>query len=890
MEDQTMLVEVYPLRVIIRPKNMNHRQVIRAFSAKYMRVDKYFDRRTNRVITNNVSGYVFFTKDRREIRFLRTMLDDFLAVLQLNGFVKDVDYRIIEKTIDVPLDGHYPRIKEGWNPRGEQQDVIDFCLGIGKGASMLYLGTGGGKMQENGTKVSTPDGWVNIEDVKVGDTIHDELGGTTEVIGVHPQGKVPIYRVHFRDGRYADVGKEHLWEVIDCRQRRSVRTTGQIMEYLGEGGYKGWADKVSRNKRLYLPLTKPVYYPEKQYDIHPYLLGVLLGDGSLATSTVTITTPDEYIANRIHELAPDGVIVRKAKDYYDTVSERQKCPHYRLIGVKDGCRSDMQDLLANLGLKGTHSHTKFIPEAYMYGSVEQRLELVRGLIDTGGYVNEQGSISFTTTSEKMANQVRTLIHSLGGMAKISKLQKYFRSSTGEKKAGKPSYNVNIRHPKPSLLTSLPKKKARCNDLNQYAEFMKLQIMRVEYLHEAEATCISVSNPSHLYLMDDYIVTHNTITSMFIIEKMKQRFVGVMRPQFIGKENKETKALDSGWLKDFDKSYDIDMRKEACTVQGSTQLQSIINICLEKGYNPYKALLFSNKTLANYVKAYEDFSPEEFRELGYNCTPDDLPKLLGVDAFVFDEAHFDHQANCRFACYFGLNYMFGATATPNADDKHVDWINKLLYPVERRYTQKTLKVFRQPISWHYNLERPHVVRSSGFKGYSHVKFEQSILKRVRLTENYFEMVVTAYEKYHLPKLEIKPFRCLITVATIEMAHRLRDYLRGIYPKLKIESYVAGEPVTNLYTSDICVSTTLGSGTGHDIPDLATVIMTNALGSSQPNEQSIGRLRELPEPVEHSFVYFTCDDIQAHKKYDFMKRTKTFKGKCHPVRDDYTGIIV
>lgn len=374
-------------------------------------------------------------------------------------------------------------------------------------------------------------------------------------------------------------------------------------------------------------------------------------------------------------------------------------------------------------------------------------------------------------------------------------------------------------------------------------------------------------------------------SIFTIDRFKERFAAVMRQSLLGKD------LDEGWLKDFEKAYIIN-RNEICRVQGSTQLKSLINICLEKGYNPYKTMLFSNKTIMQYLKYYEQYSAEDFKNLGYNCTPQDLPVLLGINSIVVDEIHFDHHLNCKMASYFKVKRFIGATATPDFDNKFSDRMVKLLFPLDRRYQQQKSIIHIQPLSYHYKLENPDRVRFDGFRGYSHIKFEQSIMKKQKSKLAYFDMIHKIVEDIHVPKYSIKPeYKLLITVASIDMANELSDYIGDKYPDKIVTSYVDKDPLSNLYQSDICVSTVQGSGTGHDIPNLATVIMTNAINATTTNLQCAWRLRKLKEEeTEHSFVYFVCDDIYAHRKYDTAKKQFVFKGKALPVKDIQSNITI
>lgn len=877
---ERMLVEVYPIQVVIYPKSDRDLELIRGFARNYIRYSEYWDKWRKQKVRIPESSYVFFTHDRREVRILRTMLKDFIAYLSLNNFNTGRDYSLEYKEINNVVDDVYPTIKEGWAPRGEQQNLIDFVGKFDEGMPLIYLVGGGGKAENVDNLISTPTGWVRMGDLKVGDIIHNENGGTTTITGVFPQGIEDIYRVHFRDGRYSDVSLDHLWCIIDNSQTRKVKTTKEILEYIGPKGYRGWKTD-DKHRGQYVPLTRPVEYYGRELKIDPYLLGVLIGDGGLTTNQVRI-----YINSK------DTDIIDKIKFnnlHPDIYLDSKKLHGINMFNVvvrnKDGFGSNsVKNALLEYGLMNKRSWEKFIPEDFMYGTVEQRFELVRGLIDTDGYVSQNGNITYTTVSEKLANQVRLLIHSLGGMARINKLQKFYKDKNGNKVPGRKSYNVYIRHPIPSSLVHTKRKKERCNDNNQYAKTLKLQIMKIEKIGQSQTQCISVDNPTKLYVTSDYVVTHNSYSSMEIVSRKKERFVAIMRPTLIGEKS------DEGWLKDFDKSFDIS-KDEIARVQGSDQLKKLIGVCVTRGYNPYKAVLISNKTLMNFVKYYEEYSLEEFYNLGYRCTPMEFPKVLGVNTFVIDEAHFDHHLNCRFASYFGLKRLIGATATPNFDDKFADRMVKLLFPVEMRYTQLNNSIHIQPISFHYTLSNPNRIRVEGFRGYNHIKFEQSLYKRKGTEEAYHEMIHGIVEKYHVPKYSINPnFKCLITVASIDAAKNLSEYLSNIYTNKKVTSYVDKDPVDNLYSSDICVSTVSGAGTGHDIPDLATVIMTNAINSSTANLQCAWRLRKMDYDVEHSFIYLVCDSIQAHKNYDIKKKNITFKGKTLVVKNDYSNIVI
>lgn len=169
--------------------------------------------------------------------------------------------------------------------------------------------------------------------------------------------------------------------------------------------------------------------------------------------------------------------------------------------------------LQKLGLFGTTSSTKFIPELYKRGSVSQRLALMRGLLDTDGS-SAGASAEFSSTSEQLARDVQELAWSLGAIAKVTPRQTYC-TYKGEKVAGAPSWRVRIVHPKISEFFSLPRKVAACND-REYA--VRLRIKSIKPIGRKHARCISVDHPDHLYVTNNYVVTHNTMLIRWLAER------------------------------------------------------------------------------------------------------------------------------------------------------------------------------------------------------------------------------------------------------------------------------------------------------------------------------------------------------------------------------------
>lgn len=180
-------------------------------------------------------------------------------------------------------------------------------------------------------------------------------------------------------------------------------------------------------------------------------------------------------------------------------------------------------LIKELGLEHHFSYDKFVPEQYKRGTIEDRLAIVQGLMDSDGCVDETGkSIEFSTSSKQLALDMQEIIWSLGGKAKIvSRIPTY--THKGEKKQGALNYRVYIKMRDDSLIFRLPRKKERCQPVRDLWD----KIENLEYVRDDYSQCISVDHSEHLYITDDYIVTHNTWVGI-------SKFVRfIEEPEYIG---------------------------------------------------------------------------------------------------------------------------------------------------------------------------------------------------------------------------------------------------------------------------------------------------------------------------------------------------------------------
>lgn len=362
--------------------------------------------------------------------------------------------------------------------------------------SMLWLTMGLGKEQPDSEPVLTPRGWVPIGNLSPGDHVIGSDGHPTLVQSVHPQGVKPVLKIIFNDGSYAHCGWDHLWPVRTASDKAHGRpyrimTTRELIE---SGLHSG------PNRKWSVPLVSPVDHPDSTFSIEPYLMGVLLGDGNAGEYDVTICTDVE-------------VITRCGLEPY---ASHETCGHVAYARVK-GVKQTLRDL----DLMGKRSWEKHIPPEYFLGSIQQRLSLLQGLLDTDGSpITCGGGIEFSSTSEKLADGVVELTQSLGGVARKSK-SRITQHQGGD---GRPSWRVNVKLPVEFDPFRLTRK------LDRWVRPTKYQAAR--YIDQIEDTgysessrCIRVDAPDHLYVTRHHVVTHNTpITLTTIVDRQRAGLV------------------------------------------------------------------------------------------------------------------------------------------------------------------------------------------------------------------------------------------------------------------------------------------------------------------------------------------------------------------------------
>lgn len=829
-------VDVYSHNFTLTRISARGLELIGEFSAPYKQWGVV---RENRRFVRKVLK-VFGTKldDKTQFRFHIEQYPafiKFLNELQVHESCYEVQCHIPDPGLTVLMP-----VREGWILRDYQVPINAYLISdLPLKRKLLEIQTGKGKAQPLDACIKVPGGWKFMGDMKVGDEVIAKDGSITKVNGVFPQGEKDIYRITFQDGRETECCLEHLWKIhkTNCIHQSKIVNTAELIRL-----------KSLANNRVYVDLIDPEITPDVDLPIDPYVLGVLLGDGHLGKYRISLSSADQFIADEISQKLPESLHLRKIEGTYDWNIVRKE--DHRSTG------NWLKENLEKLDLIEKQSHDKFIPESYLMASSAQRLALLQGLMDTDGTISWCNTPSFSSVSFDLASAVQYLVRSLGGLAYITVKTPSF-TYKGVKKLGKLAYQVNIRFKKPSDLFRLPRKKELTNDNHQYSNSLRLGVENIEFVGRKQAQCISIEHPEHLYVTDCFIPTHNTFSAMNAIGTISKRLVIFIKPMYIEK-----------WVSDVSKICEI-AEEDVIQVSGSAQLMKLIDLAITDQLD-CKVIIVSNKTMQNWISLYERVGDDGIEMLGYGCKPQDFLSVVKAGMRLIDEVHQDFHLNFKLDLYSHVERSISLSATLVADDPFLTKMYLLAYPKAMRYAGLEYHKYIKSFSWIYRFNRPEVIRTTeyGSTTYSHIAFEKSVLKRPKEVVNYVEMIDACLRDTFL-RHQKPGDKLLIYCSSINMCTYVAKHLKMMYPDRDIRRYVEDDPYDNLMSAEICVSTLLSAGTGHDIPGLTTVILTSAVSSTQSNIQGFGRLREIPGR-DVRFIYFVCSDVPKHIDYHEKKK--------------------
>lgn len=362
-------------------------------------------------------------------------------------------------------------------------------------SKILCLATAAcGKALPNSVLLPTPNGQKYVQDVKKGDYLFDRFGKPTKVLDIFPQGMMDVYEIIFEDGRKTRCSLDHIWRVRKTNwfnKKKYVDMTLDEIIKLREKTHK---------VELAVPLSKEVHYEVKeQLKIDPYIIGVSLSNHPMKEEYyefVDITGNKKHIAKFIGELInANPVRTLFGWDFED-----------RITGLK--CKTE--DVF-----KGRLDLNK-IPDCYKYSAIEDRVRLIQGFFDATGYFNKYEECATNSViEEQLSSDIIEILGSLGYVSHLSTKKTYITDKGY-------IYEIKINYKENNNIARLCLLSNNKAELSDYDRDNKVRTDNVivkinKLIYTEEMTCFLVDNDEHLFLTENFIVTHNT---RILIERIR----------------------------------------------------------------------------------------------------------------------------------------------------------------------------------------------------------------------------------------------------------------------------------------------------------------------------------------------------------------------------------
>lgn len=376
--------------------------------------------------------------------------------------------------------------KEGYTPRPLQEHVLKEMEKYWDHADVFVIQASVG-CHAKGQGILMYDGTVKlVEDVVVGDLLMGPDSTPRKVLNLH-RGVDSMYTITPKRGEPWTVNKGHILNVhrVRCRQKDNVKRYEHYKENISVEDYLKTTSSYKHNTWQW---QASVEFKEKQLPINPYILGIWLGDGT--STRPDLTCGDEEVCDSwLQEADSRNLNVRLSNNGGKAYTFHLSSKHPQTIP-----NSLLEDL-RELNLLGN----KHIPHNYKTSSMEQRLKLLAGLIDTDGSRDDgKNSIEITQKSLRLTEDILYVMRSVGMSANIKK--KIVNGVT--------YYRIHA-----STVNELPPCKVarKCMKKNTTGDNTRCKF-RVNYAGVGDYYGFEVDG-DNLYIMDNFVVTHNSGKSL-----------------------------------------------------------------------------------------------------------------------------------------------------------------------------------------------------------------------------------------------------------------------------------------------------------------------------------------------------------------------------------------
>lgn len=418
--------------------------------------------------------------------------------------------------------------------------------GIAAGEITIIGGyTNAGKGIPLDTEIPTPSGFKMAKDLIPGEYIFDQNGEPTKIVWISGIHNRDCYKLTFSDNSSIVTDDQHLWEVEELglgnTRTKKVISSKDILDKTI------WTNYNNKRSRFRIPITAPVKYSKKELPLDPYYLGVWLGDGSSNEAAITVAINNIELIDNLKNIYSSELNIRDFVHnncYTVSFSKRKNEKRYR----NNNTKSKLRDL--NL------LNNKHIPSVYLTSSIEDRIQLVRGLMDTDGCAERNGP-TFYNSNERLIDEFVSLLRSLG----VNCQKRPKRTKCNGKMFN--SFSVNFTAPFSVFNTKIKKDKEK---IKAYIGTRRYRyIHNIEKVDSVPTICFKVDSERELFLATkDYIVTHNSLCSQslfahyltlgiptvyFNIEVRQDLFISQLFSQITGEwlyQNKSSQFLNPAW--------------------------------------------------------------------------------------------------------------------------------------------------------------------------------------------------------------------------------------------------------------------------------------------------------------------------------------------------------
>lgn len=345
-----------------------------------------------------------------------------------------------------------------------------------------------GKKLINSTPILTPNGFTTMGELKVGDIIFGADGKKTTVNYItDPNDELVLYDIKFSNGEVITACEDHLWNISTTdwqRYNNKIRTLSTkemipLFETL---------QNRTKPARMFIEHCETVEFDNNNVAFDPYLIGLWLGDGDTSSKKITHCY-DDY-------------------NFYKSIL-KEKISHYKKDERKNDCGYSTIDIDISLFKK---DGIKYIPNEYMFTSVENRLSLIQGMMDSDGTADRTGMyLQFFNNNKDLIDGFRFILSSLGIKSTIIEKQKTYTYKGEKRLSPNISYTVQFKTTKYDMFR-LPRKLEK-QYLKEYIHPKNNRIY-IESITLSESKemgrCLQVDNEDHLFLCGKTLIpTHNT---------------------------------------------------------------------------------------------------------------------------------------------------------------------------------------------------------------------------------------------------------------------------------------------------------------------------------------------------------------------------------------------